>query len=88
MRNSCVLSAFAWRMRVAREYDGGIDPHGDRKSPERIDYKRVVVRPLRKRVRKRLEAKGLNDGNTEKGEAGERYLGIKSGLELRKHGKG
>jgi hypothetical protein len=40
--------------------DGGIPPHGDGKSVEERDKKRVRCRPLRKRVRKALKGKGLN----------------------------
>jgi hypothetical protein len=40
---------------------GGIHPHCDRKSPQAIERKRVVGRPLRKRVRKPLEVKELNE---------------------------
>jgi hypothetical protein len=39
----------------------GIHPHCDGKSPQTIGSKGVGVRPLRKRVRKRLEAKEMND---------------------------
>ena len=41
----------------------GVHPHGDGKSPQAIERKGVEVRPLRKRVRKPLEVKELNDGN-------------------------
>jgi hypothetical protein len=61
---------------------GGIHPHCDRKSPETLDYKMVIVLPLTKRVRKRLKAKGLNDGDRNYGEAREGDLGIGLGLEL------
>jgi hypothetical protein len=40
---------------------GGIHPHCDRKSPEAFEYKGVARRLLRKRVRKRLEAKKLDE---------------------------
>jgi hypothetical protein len=39
--------------------EGGIHPHGDRKSPEAIENKGVEERPLRKRVRKRQKRKKL-----------------------------
>jgi hypothetical protein len=44
-------------------------------------------RPLNKRVRKSLKAKGLNKGDGKDFGVRERGLGIKSGLEYGKHGK-
>jgi hypothetical protein len=44
-------------------------------------------RPLRKRVRKRLKAKGLNKRDEKDSKARERGRRIKSGLELGKHNK-
>jgi len=58
----------------------GVHPHGDRKSPQTIESKRFDERPLRERVRKLLEIKGLNDGNGREGESKERGSGIRSGL--------
>jgi hypothetical protein len=45
------------------EVNWGIHPHGDRKSPEPIENKRVEWAPLRERVRKRHEIKELNEVN-------------------------
>jgi hypothetical protein len=60
----------------------GVHPHGNRKSPQTIESKGFEERPLRERVRKLLEIKGLNNGNGRYGERRERDLRIKSGLEL------
>jgi hypothetical protein len=59
----------------------GVHPYGNRKSPQTIESKGFDERPLRERVRKLLEIKGLNNRNGREGET-ERDLRIKSGLEL------
>jgi hypothetical protein len=77
-----VHSERVWRIEI-----GGIHPRGDRKSAESIEKKRVVELPLSKRVRKSLKTKGLNKGGGKEDEARERGLGIRSRLELGKHGE-
>jgi hypothetical protein len=71
-----------WRIKI-----GGIHSRGDRKSAEPIDYKMVVVRPLHKRVRKSLKAKGFNEGHRKGNEKRERGLGNRSRLEFGEHGE-
>ncbi len=48
---------------------GGYTPRHDQKSAEVIDKQRVVIRPLRKRVRNPLKRKDLNIRMTEMDEA-------------------
>jgi hypothetical protein len=52
-----------------------------------IERKADMRRPLRKRVRNSLKAKGLNKRDGKSYEARDRGLGIKSGLEFGKHDK-
>jgi len=75
---------------VTVEGDGSFippTPRCDGKSAESIEKKRVARAPLRKRVRKSLKAKELSKGDGKDDETRERHLGIRSGLELGKHGK-
>jgi hypothetical protein len=59
--------------------EGGIHPHGDRKSPQVIESKAFGERPLRERVRKPLEIKDLNDRNGQEEEVGV-LLGARGGV--------
>jgi hypothetical protein len=83
----CAFSALARSEREWRIEKGGIHPRGDRKSAESIEKKRVARAPSSKRVRKRLKAKRLNRAEGKEDEARESDLGIRSGLELGKHGR-
>jgi hypothetical protein len=75
------------RERVWRIEIRGIHPHGDRKSAEVIERKADTRGPLSKRVRKSLKANGLNERDAKNDDARGRGLGIRSGLELGKHGR-
>jgi hypothetical protein len=57
-------------------------PHCDGKSPEAIEDKRVAGVHCASRVRKLLEIKELNDGDTERDEVRKRDLGVRPGWSL------
>jgi hypothetical protein len=71
----CAIRAFFLRSLSALwaadwENEGGIHPHGDRKSAEAFEYKGVAVRPLCRRVRKKQKRKGLDVGGQNSGGKG------------------
>jgi hypothetical protein len=56
-------------------FERGVHPHGDRKSAEAFESKGVARCPLRKRVRKPLEEKELNEVEELKDDARARHGG-------------